>query len=67
MLYYVRTGDIDVSLDALSHLDAAIKVAKMESDCGLLMVVSDREIDESNEENVFFLTENLTTKMRVVV
>lgn len=67
MLYYVRTGDISVSLEAISHFDAARKVASSDLECGLLMVVSDREIDGDNEENVYFLTENLAGNMRMVV
>lgn len=69
MLYYVRSGDIDVSLRAVSPLHAARKAVGNGDDCGVCVVVSEREINELNVcDNVYFLTENLITanQMRIV-
>lgn len=69
MLYYVRSGDIDVSLRAVSPFHAARKAVGNGDDCGVCVVVSEKEIDDQNAcENFYFLTENLinTNQMRIV-
>lgn len=67
MLYYVKTGDFDTSLNAKSHKHAAKKIVGNGDNCGICVIVSEKEIIEENaDENVYFLTENLIPKMRVV-
>lgn len=67
MLYYVKTGLIDTSLHATSHRQAAVKaLSKSREECGVCVVVSDREIEEDNaHRNVYFLTESIL-EMRLV-
>lgn len=61
MLYYIRTGDLDCTADALSHRHAAIKaLTNCDKDLGVCMVVNEREIDEENHSgNVYFLTQSI--------
>lgn len=68
MLYYVKTGNIDTSLRAMSHFHAAKKAVANGGDYGVCVVVSEKEIREDSEDNVYFLTENLFPgpEMRVV-
>lgn len=69
MLYYVQSGDINVSLRAVSPLHAARKAVGNGGDCGVCVVVSEKKIDENNAcENFYFLTENLipANRMRIV-
>lgn len=69
MLYHVKTGDINVSLRAVSPLHAARKAIGNGGECGVCVVVSEGQIDESSaEDNFYFLTENLIPEpqMRIV-
>ena len=61
MLYYVKTGDVDTSLQASSHKSAAIKTLESfdRVDCGVLVVVSKKKIVGSDEFQVYFLTDDL--------
>ena len=69
MLYYVKTGDIEMSLVAKSHRQAAKKAVGDGSGCGILVVVNEKEINDDNmEENIYFLTEDLVDhQMRLVM
>jgi len=71
MLYYVKTGDIDTSLQASSHKSAAIKTLESfeRVDCGVLVVVSKKKIVGSDKFQVYFLTDDIMpdkTSMRLV-
>jgi hypothetical protein len=68
LLYYVKTGDIDTSLRASSHFHAAKKAVSNGGDYGICVVVSEKQISEDSEDNVYFFTENLfpSPEMRVV-
>lgn len=58
MLYYVRSGDLDESILARSHKQAAIMaLAKNELELGVCVIVSK---SEEIDKNAFcFLTENI--------
>lgn len=69
MIYYVKTGDVDTCLSATSHFHAAQKAVGNGADCGICVIVSNKEINETNaESNVYFLTTNVTNRpsMRLV-
>ncbi len=68
MLYYVKTGDMETSLYASSHMDAARKSLEgFSGEPGLCVVVSERPIEEDPDRERFFLTENLVKpKFRIV-
>jgi hypothetical protein len=58
MLYYVRSGDLDVSTRARSPKKAAIKVIrKSHEELGFCVMVSESEI--ADENSLCFLTENI--------
>jgi hypothetical protein len=61
MLYYVRSGDVYVSLHAKNHRQAAIKTLDSASeDLGVCVVVSQTEINDENiDDNVYFLTDSI--------
>lgn len=68
MLYYVKTGDFDTALDARSHRQAAKKVVGNGDNCGICVIVSQKEIVEENaDDNVYFFTQDLISpRMRLV-
>lgn len=61
MLYYVKTGSLNRCLHAASHHEAAMRSLRGSSeDLGVLVIVNDREIDESDESgNRYFLTQSI--------
>lgn len=61
MLYYVRSGDLDVSLHAKSHREAAIKtIGASKENLGICVIVSRKEIKETNASSqVYFLTNSI--------
>lgn len=59
MLYYVKTGDIDTSLHAENHKQAAIKTLGTSRDYGFCVIVSEEEIDVNLSKHVYFLTDHL--------
>lgn len=61
MLYYVKSGDLDVSLHAKSHREAAIKtLGSSKENLGICVIVSRKEIIEENASSqVYFLTNNI--------
>lgn len=61
MLYYVKTGYINTSLQANSHKHAAIKILESSSrvDCGTCMIVSKKRIVDPDRFQVYFLTDNI--------
>lgn len=68
MIYYVKTGDVDTSVEATSHRHAAAKAIKgRKKGLGVVTVVNDTE-DGSMEDGVFFLTRNILEEcsMRLV-
>ena len=64
MLYYVKSGDIDTSLSAKSHLQAALMSLKDRKDFGLCTIVSRREIikEDGDDGHVYFLTDSILEK-----
>jgi hypothetical protein len=70
MLYYVRTGNVDTSVNASSHRQAALKAIKQsEQDLGMCVMVNEQEISEKTHgSSVFFLTQSILDEclMRVV-
>jgi hypothetical protein len=71
MLYYVRTGDLDCSLHANNHLEAATKsVRSSDKKFGVIVIVNEREIDEEDHSgDMYFLTQSILEdcSMRLVV
>lgn len=68
MIYYVKTGEVDTSIEATSHRHAAVKALKGRSKgLGVVVVVNDAE-EESMSDGVFFLTRNILEEcsMRLV-
>jgi hypothetical protein len=61
MLYYVRTGEVDMSINSTSHRQAAIEALRNSDKClGVCVMVNDREISEVDPEgSVFFLTQSI--------
>lgn len=70
MRYYVKTGDLDCSIRANDHRNAALKaIHGTDKDLGVLVVVNEREIDDDDHEgNVYFHTQSIIDdcSMRVV-
>ena len=72
MLYYVKTGNLDVSLYANSPKHAALKTisSNEKSDLGICTIVSKKEINKTNQdEHLYFLTEDIISEcnfMRLV-
>ncbi len=68
MLYYVKSGDISSSVFAKTHKQAAIKTINSSRDCpGVFVVVNEKEIiDKNMESNVYFCTDDIVRKMRLV-
>lgn len=68
MLYYVKTGDMETSLYASNHTDAATKSLKgFSGELGLCLVVSEKPIGEEPNQERFFLTEKMVKpKFRIV-
>jgi hypothetical protein len=58
---HVRTGDLDCRMHARNHHEAAMKsVRNSDKGLGVLVIVNEREIDESDPAgNVYFLTESI--------
>ena len=60
MLYYVQTGNINISLLANSHKQAAMRVVRKEKNLGKFVIVGLEEIkEESSKSHMFFHTESL--------
>lgn len=59
MLYYVKTGDVDTSLYAESHKQAALKTIINNNNYGFCVVVSEEEIDQDFSKHIYFSTERL--------
>lgn len=56
MLYYVKSGDLDGTVRAISHKQAAIKAFRQSDDqLGACMIVSDSDVIDEN--SYCFLTE----------
>jgi hypothetical protein len=61
MLYYVQSGEVETSVRASSHRQAAVKALKScGKDLGTCVMVNDREMSEEDYDGVvFFLTRNI--------
>ena len=61
MLYYVQTGSINVSLNATSHKQAAMRVVRKEKNLGKFVIVGLEKIESENSSSsqMFFHTELL--------
>lgn len=61
MLYYVRSGDVDTSVRASSHRQAAVKALKSsDKDFGMCVMVNLTKMSEEiQDDSVFFLTQNI--------
>ena len=70
MLYYVKSGDLDVSMNARNHKQAAIRALNLsERSLGVCVVVSKTAIEDNHPDQVYFLTENIlqeVSSMRLV-
>ena len=70
MLYYVKSGDLDVSTNARSHKQAAVRALNLsERSLGVCVVVSKTAIEDNHPDQVYFLTENIlqeVSSMRLV-
>ena len=64
MLYYVRSGDVDISLNAKSHRQAAVDAfsSSNEDDFGLYVIVSEQHSVDENA--VCFSTEFIMNQFR---
>jgi hypothetical protein len=60
MLFYVKSGSINVTLLAHSHKQAAMRIVRKEKDLGKLVIVGLEEINEdSSSSQMFFHTDSL--------
>lgn len=70
MIYYVKTGDFDASVRAISHRDAAVAALRnSEGGLGEIVMVNEGHMSyDMNEESMFFLTDDILSdcSMRLV-
>ena len=60
MLYYVKSGDLDVSMNARNHKQAAIRAINSSGrSLGICVVVSKTLIEDNHPDQVYFLTESI--------
>ncbi len=61
MIYYVRSGDLDVRTEAINHKQAAVKTLNASGlNLGVCVVVSKAPINDDNAPGqVYFLTESI--------
>ena len=70
MLYYVKSGDLDVSTNARSYKQAAVRALNSSAkSLGICMIVSKTFIEDDHPDQVYFLTESIlqeVSSMRLV-
>lgn len=61
MIYYVKTGELDTSVKATSHREAAVMAIKgSNKGLGELVMVNEREMSEEMlDDSMFFLTDDI--------
>lgn len=62
MLYYVRTGDINTSLNADNPKQAAVRIISSSdrSNLGIFTIVCGKKINiDSTDDHIFFLTDTI--------
>jgi hypothetical protein len=60
MLYYVKSGDLDISTNARSYKQAAVRALNSsERGLGICVVVSKTPIEDNHPDQVYFLTESI--------
>ena len=60
MLYYVKSGDLDISTNARNHKQAAVRaVNSSERSLGICVIVSKTVIEDNHPDQVYFLTESI--------
>lgn len=69
MLYYVKTGSVDITQQAESHKQAAIKTIKEHQDFGKFVIVGVTTIDVEDESQhgslMFFCTKSLLREFEI--
>lgn len=61
MIFYVQTGNVNLSLCATSHKQAAMRVVRKEKNLGKFVIVGLEKIDSENSSSsqMFFHTDSL--------
>lgn len=62
MLYYVKTGEISVKLNADNPKQAALKIVSSidRSNLGICTIVCEKKINKSStDDHIFFLTDSI--------